>query len=217
MYFTNRAQAGGMLAAELEKYRFENTIVVALSEGGVLVGEPIAQYVHAVLTMLLSEEITVPGENTSIGSIDQDGGFSYNSELSAGQMDEYQAEYLNYFEGQKMEKFHEINQLLGDGGILDKDMLRDHSVILVSDGLKGTSQLDAAASFLKPIRIQRLVVVAPIASVAAVDRLHIMADELHILNVADNYLDTDHYYDDNTIPSREEIVAKINQAILNWH
>jgi predicted phosphoribosyltransferase len=217
MYFTNRAQAGGMLAAQLEKYRFENTIVVALSEGGVLVGEPIAQYVHAVLTMLLSEEITVPGENTAIGSIDQDGGFSYNSELSAGQMDEYQAEYLNYFEGQKMEKFHEMNQLLGDGGILDKDMLRDHSVVLVSDGLKGTSQLDAAASFLKPIRIQRLVVVAPIASVAAVDRLHIMADELHILNVADNYLDTDHYYDDNTIPSREEIVAKINQAILNWH
>lgn len=206
-----------MLAAQLEKYRFENTIVVALSEGGVLVGEPIAQYVHAVLTMLLSEEITVPGENTAIGSIDQDGGFSYNSELSAGQMDEYQAEYLNYFEGQKMEKFHEMNQLLGDGGILDKDMLRDHSVVLVSDGLKGTSQLDAAASFLKPIRIQRLVVVAPIASVAAVDRLHIMADELHILNVADNYLDTDHYYDDNTIPSREEIVAKINQAILNWH
>jgi putative phosphoribosyl transferase len=217
MYFTNRAQAGGMLAAQLEKYRFENTIVVALSEGGVLVGEPIAQYVHAVLTMLLSEEITVPGENTSIGSIDQDGGFSYNSELSPGQMDEYQAEYLNYFEGQKMEKFHEMNQLLGEGGILDKDMLRDHNVVLVSDGLKGTSQLDAAASFLKPIRIQRLVVVAPIASVAAVDRLHIMADELHILNVADNYLDTDHYYDDNTIPSREEIVAKINQAILNWH
>jgi putative phosphoribosyl transferase len=217
MYFTNRAQAGGMLAAELEKYRYENTIVVAISEGGVLVGEPIAQYVHAVLTMLLSMEITVPGENTAIGSIDQDGGFSFNSELSAGQMDEYQAEYLNYFEGQKMEKFHELNQLLGEGGILEKDMLRDHNVILVSDGLKGTAPLDAAANFLKPIRIQRLVVVAPIASVAAVDRLHIMADELHILNVADNYLDTNHYYDDNTIPSREEIVAKINQAILNWH
>lgn len=206
-----------MLAAQLADYRYENTVVVGLSEGSVLVGEPIAQYIHATLTMLLSSEISIPGENMSIGSVDQDGGFTLNSDISGGEMDEYQSEYHNYFESQKMEKFHELNQILGDGGILDRDMLRDHVVILVADGLKGTSLLDAAAGFLKPIRMQKLVVATPIASVAAVDKLHIMADELHILNVADNYLDTNHYYDDNTIPSREEIVAKINQAILNWH
>lgn len=217
MYFTNRAQAGAVLAEQLANYRYENSVVVALSEGGVLVGEPVAQYIHAILTMLLSSDIQVPGENTTIGSIDQEGGFSYNSELSSGELQDYQSEYLNYFEGQKIEKFHELNQLMGDGGIIDKDMLRDHNVILVADGIKGTTMLDAAANFLKPIRMQRLIVAAPIASVQAVDRMHIMADELHILNVTDNYLDTNHYYDDNTIPSREEIVAKINQIILNWH
>jgi putative phosphoribosyl transferase len=217
MYFTNRAQAGGMLAEQLAKYRFENSVVVSLSEGGVLVGEPISQYIHALLTMLLSSEITVPGESTTIGSIDQSGGFSYNSDLSSGELDEYQSEYLNYFEGQKLQKFHELNQLLGEGGLIERDMLRDHNVILVSDGFKGSTMLDAAANFLKPIRMQKLIIAAPVASVAAVDRMHIMADELHILNVTDNYLDTNHYYDDNIVPSREQIVAKINQIILNWH
>ena len=43
MYFESRSAAGQLLAAQLvEKYRYENCAVVALSEGGVLVGEQIA-------------------------------------------------------------------------------------------------------------------------------------------------------------------------------
>jgi len=76
--------------------------------------------------------------------------------------------------------------------------------------------LDAAADFLKPIRLQRLVIAAPIASVAAVDRAHVIADEIHILSVTDNFLDTNHYYEQNDIPSHEDTIAKINQIILNW-
>ena len=43
MYFESRAHAGQKLAAELvEKYRYENCAIVALSDGGVIVGEQIA-------------------------------------------------------------------------------------------------------------------------------------------------------------------------------
>ena len=41
-------------------------------------------------------------------------------------------------------------------------------------------------------------------------------DDLHILDVKGNYMGTDHYYEDNSLPSREETVEKINQVILNW-
>jgi len=95
-------------------------------------------------------------------------------------------------------------------------MLRDHVVILVSDGLAGDATLDAAVDFLKPIRIGRLVIASPIASVQAVDTLHVLADELHILDVKENFLDVNHYYNQNDIPSHEETIAKINQIVLNW-
>mgnify|MGYP000912899622 FL=1 len=40
MYFESRAQAGQLLAAQVvDKYRYENCAVVALTEGGVLVGD----------------------------------------------------------------------------------------------------------------------------------------------------------------------------------
>lgn len=217
MYFESRAHAGYKLAEELiNKYRYENCAVVALSDGGVLVGEQIAIGLHCMLTMLVVEDIDVPGESVSFGGVSQTGSFTYNSEFSSGEIDEYTSEYHGYLDEQKREAFQRINRLIGDGGVIDYDMLRDRTIILVNDGFSDSTILDVAMDFLKPVRIQRLVIVAPIASEQAVDRLHIMADELHILDVKVNYFDTDHYYTQNEIPSHEETIDKINKIILNW-
>ncbi len=217
MYFESRIHAGQQLAAELfERYRYENCAVVALSDGGVLVGEQIAAQLHCVLTMLIVEDIEVPGESLSFGGVSQNGNFTYNSEFSTGEIEGYTSEYHGYLEEQKREAFQRINRLLGEGGLIDYDLLRDRTVILVSDGFEDSTVIDVALDFLKPIRIQRLVVAAPVASEQAVDRLHVAADELHILDVKVNYFDTDHYYTQNEIPTHEETVERINKIILNW-
>lgn len=217
MYFESRSQAGQLLAAQLlEKYRYDNCVVVALSDGAVQVGEQIASALHCILTMLLIEDIPVPGESVSFGGVSQNGGFTYNGMFSAGEIEEYAGEFHGYLEEEKRKAFQKINRLLGDGGIIDNDMLRDHTVILVADGLDNGASLDVAVDFLKPIRIKKLVVATPVASVPAVDKLHMVADELHVLDVKENYMGTNHYYDQNDIPSHEETIAKINQIVLNW-
>lgn len=217
MYFESRAQAGQLLAEQLAPlYRYENCAVVALSDGAVQVGEQIAGALHCILTMLLIEDIEVPGESLSFGGVSQNGGFTYNGMFSAGEVEEYASEFHGYLEEQKREAFQKINRLLGDGGIIDSDMLRDHVVILVADGLDNGASLDVAVDFLKPIRIQKLVVATPIATVGAVDKLHIVADELHVLDVKENFMGINHYYEQNDIPSHEDTIAKINQIVLNW-
>lgn len=217
MYFESREEAGQKLAAALlEKYRYDNCAVVALSDGGVIIGEQIAAQLHSILTMLLIENIEVPGENLNFGSVSEGGNFSYNSEFSTGELEEYTTEYHGFFEERKREAFQNINRLLGDGGLINHDMLRDRTVILVADGLNNVATLDAALNYLKPIRLARLVIATPVASVEVVDKLHMQADELHILDVKANYLSTDHYYTQNNIPSHEETVAKINKIVLNW-
>lgn len=95
-------------------------------------------------------------------------------------------------------------------------MLRDHVVILVSDGLDSGTSIDVALDFLKPLRLQRLVIATPLASVPAVDKIHIAADELCVLDVKDNYMGVDHYYVQNDIPSHQDTVNKINNIVLNW-
>lgn len=217
MYFSSRIEAGYRLALEMLQYRYDNTIVVALSDGAVQVGQQIAAHLHCALTMLLMEEITVPGENMTLGMLNQSGRFTYNGMLSAGEIEEYYSEFHGVVEDQKREKISQINQLLGAGGIVDATMLREHVVIVVADGLSNGSSLDAAADFMKPLKIKRLVMVAPVAAVAAVDRMHILADEIHVLSTTDNFLDTNHYYDVNDLPSHEATVAALNEIVLNWH
>jgi putative phosphoribosyl transferase len=217
MYFENREQAGQLLAVELlEKYRYENCAVVALSDGAVLVGEQIASSLHSVLMLLVTEDILVPGEDASFGSMSQDGDFTYNSTFSTGEIEEYTSEFHGYLDEQKREAFQRINRLIGDGGIMNSELLRDHVVILVSDGVDSGAAIDVAIDFMKPIQIRRLVVATPTSSVQAVDRLHIKADELHILDVKENFMGIDHYYNTNDIPSHEQTIAKINQIVLNW-
>ena len=217
MYFESRSHAGQELAAQLlERYRYENCAVVALSDGGVLVGEQIAARLHCIVTMLLVETIDVPGESVSFGGVSESGTFTYNSQFSSGEVDEYASEFHGYLEEQKREAFQKINRLLGDGGLIDHDLLRDHTIILVNDGFMDTALIDAALEFLKPIRINRLVIAAPVASEQAVDRLHVAADELHILDVKVNYFDTNHYYSNNEVPSHEATIDKINKIVLSW-
>lgn len=217
MYFSSRIEAGYKLAAELAPlYRYENCIVVALSDGGVQVGQQIASELHCTLTMLLVEEIVVPGEGVDFGTLNQSGRFTYNGMFSAGEIEEYYSEFHGYLEDQKREKMSKMNQLLGSGGIVDESMLREHVVIIVSDGFANGASLEAAADFIKPLKINKLVIAAPVASVAAVDRMHILGDELHVLSVTDNYLATDHYYDVNDVPSHEVTVAALNEIVLNW-
>ena len=217
MYFESRGQAGQLLAQELlQTYRYENCAVVALSDGAVLVAEQIAASLHCILMMLLTEDIAVPGESTSFGAVSQDGGFTYNGMFSTGEIEEYASEFHGYLDEKKREAFQKLNRLLGDGGILDSDLLRDHVVILVSDGLDNGASVDVAIDFMKPIRVKKLIVATPTASIPAVDRLHILADEIHILDVKENFMGTNHYFNDNRIPSHEQTIAKINQIVLNW-
>lgn len=217
MYFSSRLEAGYRLAQELTQYRYENTVVMALSDGGVQVGQQIAASLHTPLTMLLIEPIKMPGEAIDIGMLNQSGRFTYNGSMSAGEIEEFYNEYHGYLDDQRREKMSGMNYLLGAGGIVDESMLREHNVIVVADGLPSGASLDAVADFVKPLHILRLVIAVPIASVEAVDRAHILGDELHILAVTDNFLDTNHYYDVNDVPSHEATIAVLNDIVLGWH
>lgn len=217
MYFESRAAAGEELAQQLlEKYRYEDCAVLALSDGAVQVGEPIAAALHSVLTMLLVEAIEIPGEGINIGGLNQSGRFTYNGMLSAGEIEGFRQEYFGYFEEKKREGMMRINRLLGDGGLVNKDLLKGRNVILVSDGFHDAASLDVAMDFLKPISTQKIIVATPTATVPAVDRLHITVDEMYILDVKENFMGVDHYYEVNNVPSHEETVEKINDIILNW-
>ena len=215
-YFQSRSEAGVLLAEKLQEYRYEDTIILALSEGAVLVGAEIAKSLHALITMLLTKDVYLPDGRTLVGVINEVGGFSYNNAFSTGEIEELETEYRSNIEFAKLEAMHELHVALGQGGLISPEYFRNRVVIVVSDGTLNGMAFDMAADYLKGIKTGKVVMVAPIAGVPAVDRMHILADELQCLTVTDGVFEINHYYEDNTLPEHKDILKILNDIILSW-
>lgn len=206
-----------MLAKQLvKKYRHGNCAVLALDDGGVMVGAQIATQLHCVLTLLITEEITLPREPDALAGITSSGSMAYNKRYSQGEIDELLGEYYGVVEQEKLTKMHDLNHLLGGGGTINRRLLQGRNIIVVTDGLKSGFPVDLAAEFLKPVAIKKMVVATPFASIQAVDRMHVLADDLYCLSVVGDYLDTAHYYDKQDIPDHETVINILKEIILKW-
>lgn len=216
MYFIDRVEAGKKLAEELLKYKGKKCTLVALSDGAVVVAAQVATVLECPITMLLAEPINAPGEPEEVASINQSGTYSYNSAYSTGQQEEFDMEYHHSFEQQKLDKLSKMHRLLGKNELIRKDLLRGHTVILIADGLGSVATIDSAALFLKAIKVKQLIIATPFAAIHVVDRMHILADEIACLNVVQNFMGTNHYYETNQLPPHGKIIKTIQTLVNNW-
>lgn len=206
-----------MLASKMvAKYRYQDCVVVALDDGGVMVGAEIAKQLHCLVTLMLMEEIILPREITAIAGMATDGKFTYNKDLSSGEIDEFVSEYRGYLDEERIRKFQLLNHLRGSEGLIRPAMLQHRNVIIVSDGLYSNMKLDLVAEILKPIEIASLVVAIPLATVNVIDKIHVLADAIFCLSVIDDYIGTDHYYDKNDLPDHQRIIRTLEDIILKW-
>lgn len=215
-YFKDRTQAGKLIADKVSHYANKNCAVVCLSEGGVVVGYEIAKKVHASLFILSMESISLPGEPEPVATLSSAGTFTYNNTYSTGELEAINADYHSLVEQERLQAFQKLNRVAKDEGTIPKTLLKGHYVFIVSDGFRNALSLDVAADFFKPVKVGRLIVVSPIASIPAVDRMHLLADEIQCLGVLEDYMATDHYYENNELPSRRQMLDMVEQISLKW-
>lgn len=217
MYFEDREQAGQMLANDLcQLYSKDECIVVAMNDEAVLVGKPIAERLNCPLVMLMMDNIAVPGEDVDFGGMAGSGDFTYNSDLTQGEIDDYASEYHSYFDEQKREVFQKLNEMMKQDSVLDSKMFHGRVVILVAESLKTGTSLNIAVNFLKPIHIKRIVAASPVSTVQASDKAHLLCDDVHILDIKPNYMGAKHYYSQNNIPPHEQLVAMVSENLKKW-
>lgn len=216
MYFKSRAEAGVKLADELMPlYRYENTVVVALSEAGLAVGYQIAVNLHTALRRLLMKTIHIDDESIDYATVMPGGVVAINPSLSESEQSYYYGEYAGWLEEQIREGILSIDRLMGTDEVSPENM-RGYNVVLTDDGINNPTKLEAALTWLKPARVDKVILACPVISVPALDRAHILCDELHILGVAANYISTEHYYDEDDAPDSELARRMIDVTISNW-
>ena len=196
-------------------YRYENTVVVALSEAGLAVGYQIAVNLHTALRRLLMKTIHIDDESIDYATIMPGGVVAINPSLSESEQSYYYGEYAGWLEEQIREGILSIDRLMGADEVSPENM-RGYNVILTDDGINNPTKLEAALTWLKPARVDKVVLACPVISVPALDRAHILCDELHILGVAANYISTEHYYEEDDAPDSELARRMIDVTISNW-
>jgi putative phosphoribosyl transferase len=216
MYFHNRAEAGIRLASELHDYRYKDTAVMALTAGGVLVGEQIARKLHTTLSLLMISNISLPGDDLIVGTMDHTGLFTYNEMIPVGEMEEIVAEMHGWIEEAKLHKMYEMTRLVGEHGLADPNQLARRNVIIVTDGLMNGLSYFAAKHFLKQVHTLDLVAAVPVAPYEALETIRPLVDELHYINVPSNFISVPHYYTDESEVVPADVLGRIDNIVTRW-
>ena len=214
-YYKSRSTAGKLLAGKIFGLGTDNIAVIALSRGAILVGAEVAKKVHSSLFIFATDEVNPKGE-TPFSAISSGGVFSYNTAFSLGELEEDEMAVQFFTDKRHMDEYQELNHIVGRDGEIPKALLKRHTIILVSDGLNNALSLQIATEFLRPIDIKRVILATPIASADAIDKMHILVDQIFCLDTFENYISTSHYYENNDIPDDKTVVETLKNIVLNW-
>jgi predicted phosphoribosyltransferase len=213
-YFLSRSSVGQDFAKELAYLRYENTAVLSLSPGGVVIAIEIAKQLHSITAMLLLKHVHLPGE-INYGVINDRGGFTYDNSISIAQAEEFKIEYRNAIDQEKMEAIHKLH-MIGNSGELKPSYFNGRHIIIVNDITKNGTSFQAAVDYLKPTSYESLTLVAAVASEQSTDIMHKLGDKVLIAHKTVNDFPSSHYFTNDIIPQSDELIKMIEQIILQW-
>ena len=116
-----------MLASQIaRKYQNEKCAVLAIDDGGAMVGAQIASAIHCPLMLLSSAEIMLPREPQALAGITGGGQMTYNRSYSDGEIDELVSEYYGLIEQEKLTEMHMLNHMTGMGETTKRELLTEN-------------------------------------------------------------------------------------------
>lgn len=162
MLFTNRIEAGRLLAKKLQTYADrQDVIVLALPRGGVPVAHEVARALNAPLDIFLVRKLGVPGhEELAMGAIASGGVRELNEQvLFYLRIPDEEIERITREEQRELERREKLYR-----GNAKPLVVRGHTVILVDDGLATGSTMRAAVTALQSQEPAEIIVAAPVAA-----------------------------------------------------
>lgn len=173
--FTDRANAGRRLAAELAEYAGPNTVVIGLPRGGVPVAAEVAHALGAPLDICVVRKVGVPGhEELAMGAV-AEGGYRV-VDRSVIRWESISEDVL---EERIRLKDAEVEQrvALFRGGRSTIN-LNGKTVIVVDDGLATGSTARVALQSVKARGAAKVVLAVPVAAADSLSSLAEVADEV---------------------------------------
>jgi putative phosphoribosyl transferase len=211
--FTDRVEAGRLLAKELSLHNIQDGIVPGLARGGVPVAFAVADRLHLPLDVIVARKLGVPWQpELAMGAIAGtarilDGRMIRELGISDEDVEEIVAR--EQAEMRRREELYRESEPALD--------LHGKSAILVDDGLATGSTMMAAVRHARSLHAASVVIAIPVGSKQACDRLRREADDLICLSIPEAFFAVGEWYRDFAQVSDSEVQNLLRQNHRRIH
>ena len=206
--FRDRADAGARLGRALAAWRGKVPLVFAIPRGAVPMGKIIADALQGELDVVLTRKLAAPGNpEFAIGAVDETG-WSFVADYAA-----QAGASPAYVEGEiaaemammrkRRAEYTPVRPPLDPAGRV---------VIVVDDGLATGATMVAALHALRSRGPQRLICAVPVASIDALAKVKLFADEVVCLDAPALFHSVGQFYADFRQVDDREVVACLRSA-----
>jgi len=202
LVFQDRREAGRQLAARLNSYTGDQSVLVlGLPRGGVPVAYEVARALHAPLDVFVVRKLGVPGHRElAMGAIASGGVRVLNPDVIDGlRIPPAAVEAVAATELMELERQQRAYR--GDAPLAD---MAGRTVIVVDDGLATGSTMRAAVRALRLSGPKRIVIAVPVAARDTALSLREEAD-IVCLNMPAEFHAVSNWYEDFSQTSDEEV------------
>ena len=211
--FSNRIQAGQMLAQHLQAYsNLEDVLVLDLPRSGVPIAFEVAKFLNAALIVCIVRKLRVPGhKELAMGAIAQGltGQFAgenitiFNQDVidSLGIDQEKITAVLNQ-ELRELRRRHQIYR--GDKPVIN---VKNKIVILIDDGIATGATMRAALTVIHQQQPEKIVVAVPVAPLTTCEELRLEVDDVVCLQCPEVISAIGFWYEDFSQTTDNEVRA----------
>ncbi len=211
--FENRREAGRQLAAVLIKhdYKGQDTLVLGIPRGGVVVADEVAQALSAPLDVIVTRKLRAPYQpELGIGAVVDGEHITIINEdlaLAAGA----KQDYLNREIAYQIKEIDRRLQFYRDNRPAPE--ISGRTVIVIDDGIATGYTFRASMEGLRRRSPAKLVAAAPVAAQDSREMLQTFADEVVCLSTPASFLAVGAWYRNFDQVSNEEVVSILRR---NW-
>jgi predicted phosphoribosyltransferase len=202
--FQNRNQAGKLLAEKLKKYQKAFGVVLAIPRGGVPVAFEIARELDWPLELLLTKKLGHPqNKEYAIGAVG-----IYDRIVVPHE--EVTQSYIESETERVRARLLEMQQIFMQNK--QPEPIKDKIVIVVDDGIATGNTMLASVKILRKQEPSAIIVVAPVASWSAVEKLNPEVDKLVLLDVPEEFIGVGRFYKDFTQLTDNEVIKYLQSV-----
>jgi len=210
MRFTDRRNAGRVLARKLSAYAgHTDVIVLALPRGGVPVGYEVALALHTPLDIFIVRKLGLPGrEELAIGAIASGGIRVLNNDII--RVLNVPEEVINIVARNELQELQRRERnYRGERPAPD---VRDRKVILIDDGLATGASMRAAVTGVRAQHPARIIIAVPAASPEMCDAFEFEVDEMVCGMTPEPFYGLSRWYEDFSQTTDEEVRMFLKEA-----